>query len=166
MQEGKEAEEELPVLLRPYPWDWPRKEFPGFFSKHKAHHDRVIIKYYSKETLQLLSPWDEELQRRVPAVTKFWHDGDRTEEYYQDGFCQRMEFLDEDQTEVLPSTITFYASTARLFSPFVNYNVNGKMCFTGIYRNSATFTMDMAEAVEALHEWIAMQPLTKSANKK
>lgn len=167
MQEDEESKEDLPLLLRPYSQGLPRKEFAGFYSKYSEYHEFVLVQYFSEETRQLHSPWDEELQRRVPAETKVYHNGDRTEDYWYNGLHQRMEFLDEDQTEVLPCYIRFYPREQNL-PPYVHYNVGLKTVFAGYYQDiTSRFQKHMAEAVEALHEWIAaQQPLVKSALKR
>ncbi len=159
-------------LLTPYPWkrsfeDLTPDLFPGFYfdiEEDDGHFSKFCI--FSEETRLHHSPWDEENNRRVPAVTVQWIDGTRREIYFEQGKEGRHgDFLDEDQTELMPTTIVFFGDTRR--PPNVTYKVGHKLYYHGpLERDYSVFKRCMAAAVKETHEWFAAQPLTKSALKR
>lgn len=160
-----------PDPLTPYPWksplNLPPDLFSGFFfeiEEEDGHFKQLC--FFSEETKLLHSPWDEENNRRIPAVTVRWIDGSQREIYYEQGKEGRHgDFLDEDQTELMPTTIVFFGDTRQI--PKVTYKVGHKLYYHGpLERDNSVFKNCMTAAVKETHEWIAAQPLTKSANKK
>lgn len=157
--------------LTPYPWKQPFKDlppdlFPGFYFEIEEGKCHSEITFFLEETRQLHSPWDEENNRRVPAHAMLWDDGTRRETYAEQGKTGRHgDFLDEDQTELMPTTIVFFGDTRR--PPNVTYKVGHKLYYHGpLDRDYSVFKNCMTAAVKETHEWIAKQPFTKSAKKK
>lgn len=149
--------------LARYPWKLPLNLapdlFPGFYFEIINTPISAILTFFSEETGQHHSPWDEENNRRVPAITIFWHNGHRSERFCHHGKSHRVDFLDDEETLLLPAYTLFTNLVQR------HYIVNGVNLFVGLF---STLTKDSKEEMaEAAHEWIAKhQPLIKSANKK